>query len=772
MKIRHKTASRAVLISSFASLLGLMTAQPPLAAEVQAAPVPPQVVDTKQDSAGGLEEIVVTAQKRTENIQRVPIAITALSGSDLESRGALDTGSLVKIVPGLNATMTAGYAGKLNFTLRGVGQNTFSEVQEAAIATYQDEFYVASAQGAEFSTFDNERVEVLRGPQGTLFGRSASGGLINFINRQPGRDSDGYLTVGVGSFGGRNVEAAQDVPLDKEGDNALRASARYNGSDGFMHSQTGGKNGEGGDSYAGRLQLRLQPSSELKLLLKAEYGKVDTDHGTAFKHINAYQDSKGNVLVLGPTQNIYGTPGGDLFGYRDTSSDYWSTASGPSISRTERELFTARADYDLGGATLTSLTGYMDIRGRYIEDTDGTPVGTPADFVFFDSHSHDRELTQEIRLSSNPAAHIQWTVGGFYFNYKIVQDTALTFPNGIVPFGLTDPSSYRQFDNQNRHSYAGFGQADIPLAPEVTLTVGGRVEREHADFTEHQVYTPYAGTLALNGVPPIDFSPALDGNLARIDKTYVSGGATLAYRPEEHVLLYTSLKRGIKPGGFNTPDTAIAADQMKFKEEKLDALDGGVKSDWFNQTLRLNASVYHYWYKDYQAVHYNLNTFTGNATARVRGIDVEAVWAPTRSTEVGVSGGYVDAVAEHIPLVLSSGVLYRDRWMPNAPKVPLNAYIRYHTDLAGGDLSFRIDEIYRSKTFYEIQDNPGLTQGAYHLEDLTVGWKKDDWSISATASNLFDTKYIAYMQDASAIGFIAATLGRPRMFTLQVTRNW
>jgi outer membrane receptor protein involved in Fe transport len=132
----------------------------------------------------------------------------------------------------------------------------------------------------------------------------------------------------------------------------------------------------------------------------------------------------------------------------------------------------------------------------------------------------------------------------------------------------------------------------------------------------------------------------------------------------------------------------------------------------------------------------------------------------------------VDAVAEHIPLVLSSGVLYRDRWMPNAPKVPLNAYIRYHTDLAGGDLSFRIDEIYRSKTFYELQDNPADSQGAYHLEDLTVGWKKDDWLISATASNLFETKYMAYAQDVAGLGYIAATLGRPRTLMLQVTRNW
>lgn len=722
--------------------------------------------DTSVDAAG-VSDIVVTAQKRSESIQRVPVAITAISGSDLAARGYLDTQSLVKAVPGLNVTMTAGYNGGLSFSLRGVGQNTFSGVQEAAIATYQDEFYLASSQGSVFASFDNERVEVLRGPQGTLYGRSASGGLINFINKKPGKSFDGYLTVGVGTYGGRNIDAAQDFPLDPDGNNALRASVRYTGSDGFMHSQVGGKNLEGGESYAGRLQLRLQPTSAITVLLKGEYGKVLSDHSVGFKHINAYQDGKGDVLLIGPTQNIYGTPGGDLYGYRDTSSDYWSTAAGPGFTRTERKLFTGRVDWDLGGITLTSLTGYMDIKGRYIEDTDGTS----ADILIYDSHAHNKEFTQEIRLSSDPAAPVRWTVGGFYFDYKVDQDGALSGPNGVAPFGLTDPFSARNFVSQKRHSYAGFAQVDFPLADALTLSVGGRVEREHAEIREHQVFTPLAGTIPLFG-PPGDFSPELNGDFARIDKTYVSGGATLTYQANPNLLFYTSLKRGIKPGGFSTPDTFLPPAQMHFNEEKLDALEGGVKSDLFNRTLRLNASVYHYWYNDYQAVQYALITYTGNATARVSGVDAEVVWAPTRAFEVGVSGGYVDAIAEHIPYRSGGTTLFRDRQFPNAPKVTINGYLRYQTDFAGGDLSFRLDEIYRSTTYYEIQNKTALTQGSYALTDLTVGWKKDDWSISASATNLFNRKYLAYGQDASDFGFIAGSLGRPRMLMLQITRKW
>ena len=758
MKISRKTVFRAGVLGSSASLLSLMAAQGAMAAEGQAA-------DTEQ---GGLEEIVVTAQKRTENMQDVPVAITALSGSDLAARGVLDPVSIVKTVPGLNVTVTAGYSGGLNFALRGVGLNTYGAGQEPAVALYQDEFYIAPSTGSQFSMFDNERIEVLRGPQGTLFGRSASGGLVNFINKAPGRKADGNVTIGVGSYGEKLLEAAQNIPLDDDGNNALRASVRYYGSDGFMSSQTGGDDLEGGDTYAGRLQLRLEPSSALRVLLKGEFGKVDSDHSTGFKHINAYVDDQGISRVLGPTDNVYGTPGGDLFGYRDTSSDYWSTDSGPSLTRIERKLLTGRVDWDLGGATLTSLTGYTDIKQRYLEDTDSTSI----DFLTFDTHNRSKEWTQELRLSSDPAADMKWTVGGFYFKYDVDFDFALSFPTGITPFGIATPMSARSFANLDRDSYAGFAQLEFPFTSELSLTLGGRVEQENATLGFHQVFTPTELTGAVLGAEPFDFSPALNGDLARIDTTYLSGGATLTYRFDDDVLLYTSLKRGIKPGGFSTPTTSIGVERMKYQEEQLDALEAGIKSDLFDRTVRLNASVYHYWYNDYQAVQYSLQTYTGNAIARVSGIDAEITWAPTHSIELGLSGGYVDATAKDIPLVSSGNVTYRDRRLPNAPEVSLNGYIRYQTELAGGDLSIRLDEVYRSKTYYEIQNHPGLTQDAYHIEDLSIGWTKDDWSVSATVSNLFNEEYLAFMQDAASLGFIAGTPGKPRWFTLQLMRKW
>jgi len=713
-----------------------------------------------------IADIVVTAQKRSERTQDVPIAITAVSGDSLNDRAIIDPKSLAKAVPGLNVATTSGYGGKLNYTLRGVGLNTYSSVQEPAVAVYQDEVYVASSDGAQFSLFDTDRVEVLRGPQGSLFGRSASGGLVNYISREPGRNNEGYLTLGVGTYGARVVEAAQDLSLDATGDNAFRGSFRYNGSDGFVHNRAGGKNLEGGDLFTGRAQLKLQPAEGLRILLKGEYGQFDSDHATGYRPFPSYADSTGLPQLVGPNQNIYGTPGGDLFGYRDTSSDFWSTNSAnPSFIHTKRTVVSGRVDWDLGGVTLTSLSAYLHGSGRGLEDTDGSPTN----FVTYASNLKTDEYQQEVRLGSDVSSPIKWTVGAFYFNYRVRANAAAALPIGVPPLGVTDPISFSTAADQKRHSLAGFGQVEVPLGERLSVSVGGRIERENATFNYAQAYDPLALTTAILGSPPVTFSTANAGGLARIRKTYYSGGVTLNYKPTNRVLLYTSLKRGIKPGGFSTPLSGIPATDFKFNEEKLDALEGGIKSDWLGGKLRVNASAFHYWYNGYQAVQFrNTRVVTGNTDARVSGVDLEVIFAPVRAFELGVSGGYVDAVAENIPL---RGV-ERDRRMPNAPKLSLNAYLQYKTDVLGGDLSLRVDEIYRSKTFFEIQNSPALAQDGYHIEDVSATWKNDDWSVTAMVSNVFARKYVAFVQDLTDFGFIQITPARPRTFSLRVTKSW
>lgn len=769
MTSKQTSLAKVMLLASSASLVAF--AMPAYAQNDSSTTTEPPAQNDEAAEQGGLDVIVVTATKRSESVQDVPIAITAITGDSLSARGIDDPKSLSKAVPGLNVAVTSGYGGRVNYTLRGVGLNTYSAVQEAAVAVYQDEVYAASSNGTMFSLFDVERIEVLRGPQGTLFGRSASGGLVNFIARKPTGNADGYLTLGLGTYGERRLEAAQNVPLDPDGRNALRVSLRYEGSDGFVKNEAGGENLEGGDLYAGRVQLWLEPADGLTVLLRGEYGEFDSDHATGYKPKPTYKNSDGLSQAIAPDENIYGAPGGDLFGYRNDSSDYWSTESGnPAFKYTERTFLSGRIDWDLGDVTLTSLTGYIDDHSRALEDTDSTPVN----FITYGSDGGSEQFQQEIRLSSSDSlAPFRWTIGGFYFDYKVDSYVNAQLPIGIPPFGIDTPISLETFADQKRHSYAGFGEVQFSLSPQFSVTAGARIEKESAKFKFNQVYTPLGLTTAVLGAAPVTFSPALNGDLARIDKTFYSGGITLNYTPSNDVLVYASLKRGVKPGGFSTPLSGIPTSDFKFNEEKLDALEAGIKSDLLDGKLRVNASAFHYWYNDYQAVQYEATrTFTGNTDARVTGVDLEIIFAPTRDFEFGLSGGYIDAVAKDIPLFAPGGLVVRDRRMPNAPKLSVNAYMQYRTDLAGGELTLRAEEIYRSKTFYEIQNAPALAQDAYHTEDISANWRMGDWTISGVVSNLFNEKYRAYVQDNTDFGFVIETPAKPRMFSMRVTKRW
>ncbi|MCO5792547.1 MAG: TonB-dependent receptor [Blastomonas sp.] len=715
--------------------------------------------------AGALQEIVVTAQKREASAQDVPISIAVLGGSELSSRGITDTVALVKAVPGLAAVITSGYSGKVNYTLRGIGLNNFSETQEAAVAVYQDEVYIAPAIGAAFSMYDTNRVEVLRGPQGTVFGRSASGGLVHFLSQTPSERSEGYLTVGLGAFGSRVAEAAINAPLGESA--ALRVSGRYEGNDGWIRNSQGDSL-ESGDSYSGRAQLKLEPTDSLVVLLKAEYGKFESNSATGYVHIPAAVDANGVVRRIGPNENVYGVPGADLLGYRDRDGKFFEVASDtPGRNDLERTLLTGRVTWDLGGVTLTSVTGYLDVKKDYFEDTDASPNAYIN--VFIDNHS--QQFQQELRLSGE-SERLRWLAGAFYFDYDVAFDLRLRLPTGIAPLGVP-PLGTDNLARQSKSSLAGFGQVSYDLTDEISVQIGGRVEREKVDFSYVQSFNPLGVGIAVLGSAPMNFTPQTAGDLARIRQTYGSGDLTMNYRPSDDLLAYVSVRRGIKPGGFNTPLAPLAPQNMRFNAEKLDAVEAGFKSDLFDRRLRLNASVYHYWYNNYQAVQFRgAGTFTTNADARIIGADFEMQWAATRNWTLGVNGGVLDSTVKDIALRGSAGVTVRDRELPNAPKLSINGFVQYQTEAFGGDLRLRADASYRSKTFFELQNHPANVQDAFALIDLGAVWKDGPIEIGVSVNNLFDKEYFAYITDISDFTFLAANPGRRRWASGHVTFRW
>lgn len=746
--------------SNFAkgSVLALSLAGSALAQEV------PSDHDGPKDI--GLETIIVTAQKRQDAAQDVPLSITAITGEALISRGLNDPISLTKAVPGLSVVTTAGYGGKINYTLRGVGLNDFSNAQEAAVALYQDELYIASSSGALLGNFDTARVEVLRGPQGTLFGRSVSGGLVQYVSNEPGDFSEGFIRAGIGSYGSHFAESGITTPLSESV--SVRVSGRYAGEDGWLRNSIG-KDLNGGETNAGRLQVRANPSDAVSVLLKAEHARFNSDGASGFIHTPGYIDAQGVSRRIAPDQNVYGVPGASLLGYKDQDGDFFTVAQdAPSITRTRRDILSARVGVDLGSSTLTSITGRVRVRQRYVEDTDGSPD----DFFRIEYRNSGEQFQQELRLSDS-SDRLDWMAGLFYFDYKLRVPYDLSFPIGIPPFDVPT-FEVRELTDLRKRSLAAYAHTTIKLASKFDFIIGGRVERERDRFSFVEIYDPAELTELVLGGPPVIFTPETAGSLTRVRKTYASGDLGLNYRPTSELLTYVTLKRGIKPSGFNTPIGPLPLEVMPFEAEKLVALEGGVKADVLNRRLRLNMSGFHYWYGDYQAIQFTppIGTYTTNVEARIVGFDWEIMGLLGDHFQLGTSGTILRGRAHDIRRLTPDGVVSRDRDLPNAPRLTVNGYSEFRHSLAGGEVSLRLDASYRSKTDFSIQNDPGPSQKGYVIFDGSASWTKDNLNFSLGVTNLFDKEYQGYIADAAGFGFLLGTPGRPREVKASVAYNW
>jgi iron complex outermembrane receptor protein len=427
----------------------------------------------------------------------------------------------------------------------------------------------------------------------------------------------------------------------------------------------------------------------------------------------------------------------------------------------------SRIAADLGGATFTSITGFVRVRQHYLEDSDASPN----DLVHLDSRTRANQFQQELRLSHSSDT-LNWVTGLFYFNYKLAAPYDFIFPTGIPPFGVPT-FGVMELTNQRKQSLAAYGNAEITLAPKVVLTVGGRVERERDRFTFVEAFEPAAVGEAVFGSPVV-FTPETAGKLTRVRKTYASGNIGLNYRPADQVLTYVTFKRGIKPGGFNTPIGSLPLQFMPFKAEKLDALEGGVKADLLNRRLRFNLSGFHYWYHDYQAIQFNapIGTFTTNAEADVTGVDWDIRGLVGAHFELGTSGTFLHGRAHDITRLTPSGVVSRDRDLPNAPRLTINGYSEFRHPLGEGEGTLRLDATYRSKTYFSIQNDPGPSQKGYVVVDGSASWRKDNLNFSLSVTNLLNRKYQSYVVDAAGFGFLLGTPGRPREIKASVGYSW
>lgn len=710
--------------------------------------------------AAVLEEVVVTAQKREQNIQDVGISVTAFSGEQMKELGFATSVDMVAQTPGLNVVSPFGGGNNVAFTLRGVGLNDFSESNEAPVAVYVDGVYNATLAGLGFQLFDLERAEVLRGPQGTLYGRNTTGGLVHFISKKPSQETEGFAELTLGEFSKTRVEAALGGGLtDKL---FARASLLYHYHDGYIENVNLGVADAGEtDNFSGRLQLLYEQSDDLEFLFSFHGGSAD-QVAAAYKHTASMIGPDGFDSIEVPAdQDVYGTcPGCDLFGFRDTTGDFYKTAN-------DREPF---LDLDTYGTSLTvdwssgeygfrSITAYEDVEKLSGEDTDVSP----APFIEVTNPVDSKQWTQEFQFS-HTGEQSRWTAGFYYYSRDIDSGTR-TDLSGIPEFF---PINNNTVTNDETDSWSVYGQYDFDLSDQLTLVSGLRYTDEKRDF--NMVVTDDSGILPN---PAFEFSEATAGELTRHDTQNISYRVEMDWKPNDDVLWFGSISRGVKGAGFNIDigiDPRTVAD-IPFDEEKLLAYEAGFKSTLFDGKTRFNTSVFYYDYQDYQAFSFEgLSNVVSNKDATIYGLDAELITNPWEGWDFNFGVSLLDTEVEDI----NTGVSIIDRKMTLAPDVTFNALARYEWSAMRGMMSVQSDLRHVGKQYFDILNTTLGTESAYTLVNLRASYvtASGHASFSVWVKNITDEEYRIYAIQVPGLGFSQSMVGEPRWFGVTASYNW
>lgn len=710
-----------------------------------------------------LEEVTVTAQKREQNIQDVGISISALSGDTLKTLGLDNTQEISQQIPGLQLqTFTPAFT---IFNLRGVSQNNFTDNLEAPVAVYMDDVYVASMNAIGMQMFDMERVEVLRGPQGTLFGRNATGGLIHFVSRKPvDEELNGYVETSIADFGSYTVEGAVGGAFSERVRGRL--AARWETSDGYVETGispfTGqpalGRDTAGADGYSLRGSLQIDASENAVIDLSASYTK-DDDVPTGM-YIVSFADFDPDTGLGVPLRGNTPFDGGTLAGspFRHASDE------DPFFDR-ETWSITGKATIDLdNGMELVSVTNVLDVDKFYQEDACGGlcffPFTTIADYS---------QWSQELRLSGENE-NLRWQVGAYYLNIEsdtqnIVEGATITgSPLGIV-------QSIIDIDSTN---WSVFGQVEYDFNPNLTLIAGLRWSQDDKDLDFEQ----FSFNMEDQGIPSGSVLFDLDqqavgafADVPEIDYGDYAARLQLNYRTGDDTLWFIGWNRGIKGGNW-TAAAAVTIDELRHDEETLSSIEGGVKTSFAEGKGRLSATLFHYDYDDYQA--FSLTGLTPqvtNSDAEAYGGEIELFLNPAQGWDVIVGAAFLDSEVDFVPAVFpGSGTA--DAEFPQAPSLSLNFLVRYGWNVGNGTMAVQFDGKWNDDQFMEGTNSAVSLQESYGVYNARVSYDTENWGIAGWVKNLGDEEYLLYNLDLGLAGFIEQVFAPPRQFGITAQYRW
>ncbi len=707
-----------------------------------------------------VEKVVVTAQRRPQQAQGIGIALTPVSGDTLRDQGINAVNGLENITPSLEIENQFG-SGQPSFTIRGLGFRDYATNNTPTVGIYVDEVAYPIPVMTQGVLYDVQRVEVLRGPQGTLYGRNTTGGAINIISNKPSPELGGGFQVEYGRFDEVRAEGYLNAPIT-DGISTRLSIATQQGGAWQVNRETGEELGDA-DKLAGRAQVDFDLGEGFDLLLNV-HGYSDQSDGVGKQLFTNFGGS-----------NFAGTANDSAPALRHTGrTTSWGTsplfAAFVGIAPGDKPFvdnegfgFSATANKDLGFATLTYIGAFEHIDRREYNDFDGLTEGY-AD-VFFVSDADVQ--THELRLRSNDEGPFQWIVGAYYST----EDLAEAYNSGFAASFGPGFEVVRTPYNQEVETFSVFGQTEYKLTSDLNAVFGLRWEQEERDLFNLGTYAPGAfGTFNLGTCTvPFDTTTCTTDLLSRsLSSDEVTGKAALEYQATENALIYASVSRGIKSGGFTAYNTLNPAAVDPFTPEQLWAYEIGFKSDWADNTVRLNGAAFYYDYTDQQVqsaiwtpVPPASSTLVGKIVnapeSEIYGGELELIWKAARELTITQALGYKHGEFKEFfdaNAAVPFGTIDRAGQDIGFPELSYSGGVTYERQTPlGFAYTAHIDYSFRDEQSFPLL-GPAFTLDSYWLANAYVAFKPDgwNWEIALWGRNIFDQDY-----DETRNTFVAGT---------------
>lgn len=717
-----------------------------------------------------LEEIIVSARKRDESLQETPISITSFSADSIDRRQILNVGDVSQYTPNMQfdqVSPNSGFANSASISIRGIGQTDFVLTMDPGVGIYLDGVYLNRAVGSLLDTVNVERIDVLRGPQGSLFGKNTLGGALLITSKRPGTQFSPEVSVTLGEFNRRDVKASLNVPVSSTF--RLRLDGSLQKQDGYLDELiTGDKEGDRNSGTA-RITALIEPSDRLEFFLSADYSKSD-EKGPAITTIDVTAENLGlpgiwntafGDAVCADPANPARLANPTCFNAQWISPDKQSNfADAGNSSDVEVRGLSATVTYKGGAATLKSITAYREIEALSERDLDGTPLDIWDDVITYDQE----QFSQELQLSGMAMSErLNWLLGAYYATEKGDSVDKIGGLFGIQSGGAID-----------NDSIAAFSQLTYGLTDRLKLTAGGRYTSEKKrwlpdQFIEEGSFFTFiwpAGTRLL---------PHVEDTIRAKEFTPM---ASLDFQFTKDVLGYVSYSEGFKGGGFTQRVFPPLEQIPSFKPEFARNYEVGFKSELWGRRLRLNGAIFSTDYTDLQ-----VNVLRGFAPtvqnagdASIDGAELEFEMLPTERFRLSGGIGYLDGKYDRIapeagPQPGLDGIS-ADNELINTPKWSgtLSAAFDVAT-FAAGKLSAEISESYKSKMYKDAQNTAQLRSDDTALLDASLTFYDSDrrWAVSAGAKNLTDEKYlISGISNITSNGYLFGTFARGREWYFKV----